>query len=476
MRLVMKFGGSSVASAERIRDVADLVKRSGKGHQVAVVCSAMGDVTDELLALCADASKGMEKPVEERLASLRETHLAALAAAVGDKEVRRKVQGMLNMTLSQLEKLARGSTVLGELTQRSKDAIVSCGERLSNPIVMGALMERGVDAVYLTGGEAGIMTDDRFGDATPLLEVTRFQVSEKLGPLLEGGKTPVVTGYIGATQSGDTTTLGRGGSDFTGTLIASAIDADEVWIWSDVDGLMTADPKIVPNARVLREISYEEAGEMAVFGAKALHPRTLEPVAEKGIPVRFRNTFKPEDPGTAVKKSPKLYAKNVVKGVALVREVAVITVRGASMVGKPGSAARIFDVMGRSGINVLMISQSVSESNISLVVARSSMEKGANALELALLGGGGYRNILAEGDVSAVAVVGGAMRSTKGVAATAFGAVSAKGINIKMIASGSSNQNLSLIVAERDAGDTVRAIHSAFHLERLNSRAAKATS
>ena len=470
MKVVMKFGGSSVASAERIKNVADRVKGNGKGHQVVVVCSAMGDVTDELLALCADASKGMEKPVEERLASIRETHLAALTATVSDKAVRRQVLGMLNATLSQLEKLARGSTVLGELTPRSKDAILACGERLSNPIVMGALIERGMDAVYMTGGEAGIMTDDRFGDATPLMEVTKFQVREKLGPLLAEGKTPVVTGYIGATQRGDITTLGRGGSDFTGTTIAAAIDADEVWIWSDVDGLMTADPRIVPDARVLREISYEEAGEMAVFGAKALHPRTLEPVAEKGIPVRFRNTFKPEDPGSLVKKNPRLYAKNVVKAVALVKEVAVITVAGASMVGKPGSAARIFEVMGRSGINVLMISQSVSESNISMVVARSSMEKGANALELALLGQGGYRHILTEDDVSAIAIVGGAMRTTMGVASTAFGAISAKRINIKMIASGSSNQNLSLIVAEKDARDTVRAIHSAFKLDKLNSR------
>ena len=470
MKVVMKFGGSSVASADRIKNVADRVKGSGKGHQVVVVCSAMGNVTDELLALCADASKGMEKPVEERLASIRETHVAALTAAVSDKGVRREVLGMLNVTLSQLEKLARGSTVLGELTPRSRDAVLACGERLSNPIVMGALLERGMDAVYLTGGEAGIMTDDRFGDATPLMEVTKFQVREKLAPLLAQGKTPVVTGYIGATQRGDTTTLGRGGSDFTGTIIAASIDAGEVWIWSDVDGLMTADPKIVPDARVLREISYEEAGEMAVFGAKALHPRTLEPVAEKGIPVRFRNTFKPQDPGSLVKKNPKLYSRSVVKAVALVREVAVITVTGASMVGKPGSAARIFDVMGRSGINVLMISQSVSESNISMVVARSSMEKGANALELALLGQGGYRHIHTEADVSAIAVVGGAMRTTKGVAATAFGAISAEGINIKMIASGSSNQNLSLIVAEKDARDTVRAIHSAFKLDKLNSQ------
>jgi aspartate kinase len=470
MRVVMKFGGTSVASAERIKNVAERVKESGEGHQVVVVCSAMDDVTDELLALCIDAAKGLEKPVEERLASLREMHLAALASTVKEKSVRRQVLSVLNATLSQLEKLARGSTVLGELTPRSKDAILSCGERLSNPIVWGALLERGMDSAYMTGGECGIMTDDRFGDATPLMEVTSYQVKDKLSPLLAAGKTPVVTGYIGMTQSGDTTTLGRGGSDFTATIIASAIDADEVWIWSDVDGLMTADPRIVPNARVLREISYEEAGEMAVFGAKAIHPRTLEPVAEKGIQVRFRNTFNPGDQGTVVKRNPKLYSRHLVKAVALVKETAVLTVTGASMVGKPGSAGRIFDVMGRSGINVLMISQSVSESNISMVVSRASMEKGANALELALLGQGSFRKILAESDVSAIAVVGGGMRTIKGVAVTVFTAVAAKGINVRMIASGSSEQNLSLIVAEKDAKETVRAIHSAFHLDKLKPR------
>jgi aspartate kinase len=470
LKLVMKFGGSSVASADRINNVADAVKKSGKGHSVVVVCSAMGDITDELLALCADAAKGLEKPVEEKLASIREAHLAALAATVKEAAVRRQVLQTINVTLSQLEKLARGSTVLGEVTSRSRDAILSCGERLSNPLVAGALQERGIDSVYMTGGDCGILTDDRFGDATPLLEMSRFQVREKLTPLLAQRKCPVVTGYIGTTQRGDTTTLGRGGSDFTATIIASAIDADEVWIWSDVDGLMTADPRIVSNARVLREITYGEAGEMAVFGAKALHPRTLEPVAEKGIPVRFRNTFNPSDHGTVVKQSSKMYSKHPVKAVALVRDVAVITVSGASMVGKPGSAARIFEVMGRSGINVLMISQSVSESNISMVVSRAAMEKGANALEMALLGqSGGFKHILTEDDVSAVAVVGGGMRGTRGIASTVFSAIAAKGINVRMIASGSSEQNLSLVVHEDDSRETVRAIHSAFHLEKLNS-------
>jgi aspartate kinase len=252
-------------------------------------------------------------------------------------------------------------------------------------------------------------------------------------------------------------------------VIASSIGADEVWIWSDVDGLMTADPKTVPDARVLSEVSYAEAGEMAVFGAKALHPRTLEPVAEKGIPVRFRNTFKPDHPGTVVRRDPKAYAKNIVKSVALVKGVAIITLTGASMVGRPGSAARIFDVVAKSGTNILMISQSVSESNISMVVNRSTMHRAVNALELMMLGPGGLKQVNYEDDVSAVAVVGGGMRGAKGIAARVFGAVAASGINVRMIAQGSSEQNISFVVHEGDAKDAVRAVHRAFHLEKLNS-------
>jgi aspartate kinase len=407
--------------------------------------------------------------VETRLAAIRESHLAALKEAVRSPEVAAKVRRKLAETLAQLGQLARGSTILRELTPRSRDGILSSGERLSNPIVWGALLDQGIDSVYLTGGECGIMTDDNFGDAAPLMEVTGYQVKENLGRVMAEGKTPVVTGYIGATQGGETTTFGRGGSDLTATVIASSIGADEVWIWSDVDGLMTADPKTVPEARVLGEVSYAEAGEMAVFGAKALHPRTLEPVAEKGIPVRFRNTFKPDYPGTVVRRDPKAYAKNIVKSVALVKGVAIITLTGASMVGRPGSAARIFEVVAKSGANILMISQSVSESNISMVVNRSTMQRAVNALEMMMLGPGGLKQVNYEDDVSAVAVVGGGMRGAKGIAAKVFGAVAAAGINVRMIAQGSSEQNISFVVHEGDAKDAVRAIHRAFHLEKLNS-------
>jgi aspartate kinase len=467
LRLVFKFGGTSIRDGNRIRHVAKLVE-SYRKDQLVVVCSALDGVTDELLLLCEDAKRGAEKAVEDRLRKLKGSHQRVLHETLRGPNARRRAMQLIAPTLEQLERTARGATTLRELTPRSRDMLLSIGERLSTPIVARAITERGMMADYLTGGEAGIVTDDNFGDAMPLIETTKLQIQQALAPILESGKIPVVTGYIGLTQTGDLTTLGRGGSDFTATLIASALDADEVWIWSDVDGLMTADPTIVKDARVLKQISYAEAGEMAVFGAKALHPRTLEPVAELGVPVRFRNTFNPKNTGTLVTSKANVSSRRVVKSVALIGDVAIITVSGASMVGKPGSAAKIFDVAAKAGANILMISQSVSESNISMVVKRSTAQKAANALEIALLGEGGLRQVLSEEDVSAIAVIGGGMRGTPGIAAKVFGAVSARRINVRMIAQGSSEQNISFCVAQKDGEETVRVIHSVFGLGRTD--------
>ncbi|MBI2649425.1 MAG: aspartate kinase [Thaumarchaeota archaeon] len=461
--LVFKFGGTSVKDGKRVRHVAKLVEANRKKHLV-VVCSALDGVTDELIHLSEDASKGAERVVEERLRKLRISHEKVLRDALRKEQSRRRVARLLSPTLNQLERTARGAATLRELTPRSKDLILSSGERLSAPIVAGALSEVGLKADYLTGGEAGVITDDNFGDAMPLVETSKLQIRQTLDPMVESGTIPVVAGYIGLTQAGDLTTLGRGGSDFTATLIASALMADEVWIWSDVDGLMTADPRIVKHARLLKQVSYAEAGEMAVFGAKALHPRTLEPVAELGIPVRFRNTFNPRNEGTVVSAKTNVDSRRVVKSVALIGDVAIITVSGASMVGKPGSAARIFDVVAKSGSNILMISQSVSESNIGMVVKRATAQKAVNALEIALLGEGGLKQVLLEDDVSAIAVIGGGMRGTPGIAAKVFGAVSSRGINVRMIAQGSSEQNISFCVDQKDGKQTVALIHSVFEL------------
>jgi aspartate kinase len=469
MRVVLKFGGTSLADGKRIRRVAGLVaKVAGGANEVVVVCSAVDDLTDELIALTQLAREGSEAAVEARLVTVRGLHLKALDEAVRSPEVRRKARRQLEETLNRLDKLARGSTVLREVTPRSRDSILSCGERLSSQIVAASLRDRGLKAVYMTGGDAGIMTDDAFGDAAPLMEVTAFQVRENVAPRLEAGEVPVVTGFLGVTQTGETTTIGRGGSDFTASLIAAAIGADEVWIWSDVDGLMTADPRIVKDARVLSEVSYSVAGEMAVFGAKALHPRTLEPVSQKRIPLRFKNTFRPDHPGTVVKENPRAYPGRVVKSVALLKDVAIITLTGASMVGKPGSAATIFDTVARSGTNVMMISQNVSESNISMVVARSAVLRTVNALELAMLGEAGLlRSVDYEDDVSAVAVIGDGMRGAKGISARVFGALARQGINVRMVAQGSSDQTFSFVVQERDGRAAVRTVHRAFSLDEM---------
>jgi aspartate kinase len=471
LRIVLKFGGTSLADGKRIFRVARLVSKIAPGNSIVVVCSAMDDLTDELIALAQEAREGSETAVERRLASIRGRHLRALEESIRSPEVRRKVRHRLIETLNKLDKLARGSTVLREVTPRSKDSILSCGEELSSQIVAASLEDMGLKAVYLSGGDAGILTDDGFGDAAPLMEVTAYQLRENLLPHLESGDVPVVAGFVGLTQNGETTTIGRGGSDFTASMIAGAIAADEVWIWSDVDGLMTADPKIVREARVLPEVSYAEAGEMAVFGAKALHPRTLEPVSEKKIPVRFKNTFRPDQAGTVVKDNPRKDPGSAVRSVAIIKDVAIITLTSASMVGKPGSAARIFDLVAKSGANVLMISQSVSESNISMVVGRGAAHRTVNALELAMLGETGMlRQVTLEDDVCAVAVIGDGMREVKGISAKVFGSLAEAGINVRMVTQGSSEQSISFVVKERDGLDAVRTVHKAFSLDRIGAR------
>ena len=277
----------------------------------------------------------------------------------------------------------------------------------------------------------------------------------------------MVTGYIAATQDGVVTTLGRGGSDYTATLLGAALAADEVWIWTDVDGLMTADPKIIPSAKVLPELSYQEAAEMAIFGAKAMHPRALEPIMKENIPARIRNVFNPENPGTLISNEQTAKRADVVKAIALIKDVAMINVSGAGMVGAPGSYARIFEVLGKNNINVMMISTAVSEANISLVIRRSLLGRALSTLEIALLGRGLVSDVTSEDDVCVIAVMGANMKGTLGVASKIFTIVANKKINIRMIAQGSSELNISFVVKEKDGEAAVRAIHQEFKLGKI---------
>jgi len=461
----MKFGGTSVGSGEHIRHVASLISNYlGKGYQIVVVVSALKEVTDTLIEASEEARSGKREQAHKLLQMITEKHVAAVGNAIKSKPIREEVEQTLKTTLDELEKVLTGIIYLGELTPKSKDYVLSFGERMSTLIVWGALRDLGLNVQYFTGKDAGIITDSNFGEARPLIKVTAHQVKQKIEPLLEKGIIPVVTGYIAATQDGEITTLGRGGSDYTATIIAAALQADEVWVWTDVDGLMTSDPKIVPSAKVIPELSFQEAIEMAIFGAKAMHPRALEPAMEKEIPVRILNTFNPQNPGTLIVKEQKIKPKDVVKGITLIKNLALVNVSGAGMVGTPGTAAKVFDMLGKNNINVLMISQSASEANISFILQREVLERAVSTLEIALLGSGLIREVTAEDDVCVVAVVGAGMKGTPGVAARMFGAVARRGVNVRMIAQGSSELNISFVVKETDGEKAVRAIHEEFKL------------
>ena len=464
-KIVMKFGGTSVATGKNIRHVAELIANNrSEDCVVVVVVSALEDVTNQLIQAAEEAKKGNREYIRKFKQEILERHLATAKEAIKDRQLEDETAQVLVSRADELEQVLKGIVYVNELSPKSMDTVLSFGEKLSAPIVSGALKDLGLKSEHLTGGEVGIVTDSNFGEAGLLMNFTKYQVKKNLEPLLKKGTVPVVTGFIAATQNGETTTLGRGGSDYTATIMGAALAADEVWIWTDVNGLMTSDPKIVSSAKTIHELSFQEATELTIFGAKAMHPRALEPARKEGIPVRIRNVFNPENPGTLITKEQKIKQKDGVKAVTLVKNVAVITVSGAGMVGAPGTAAKVFEVLGKENINILMISQSVSESNISLVIQRNLLERAVNTLEIALLGRDFIREIMSEDDVCVVAVLGAGMKGMPGVASRIFSAVARKGINVRMIAQGSSELNVSFVVKENDGEETVQAIHKEFKL------------
>ncbi|MGA2681324.1 MAG: aspartate kinase [Candidatus Bathyarchaeia archaeon] len=469
MKVVMKFGGSSVATGENIRHVSSIIKQNAKNNcRIAVVVSALAGVTNGLIEVAEQAKRSNEKQIQAFTTELSEKHLMAIKSAISSEAIQKEVTQITEKTIAELEKVLTGICYVGELTPKSKDYVLSFGERLSAPIVWGAIKDRKLETQCFTGKEAGIVTDSNFGEADPLMNFTTHLIRERLSPLLEKGVVPVVTGYIAADQNGVVTTVGRGGSDYTATILGVALGADEVWIWTDVDGIMTTDPKIVPAAKMLPQLSYQEAAEMAIFGAKAMHPRALEPVIKENVPVRIRSVFHPENQGTLITEEPDANAKQVVKAVAMIREVAMLNVSGAGMVGAPGSYAKVFDVLGKNNINVMMISTAASEANISMVIRRGVLGRAISSLEIALLDRGGLvSDISSEDDVAVIAVVGANMKGTLGVASKIFTTVARKGINIRMIAQGSSELNISFVVKEKDGKEVVRAIHEAFNLDKI---------
>lgn len=466
MRLVMKFGGTSVGDGQRILNVARLVcNYATQGHAIVVASSAMSGVTDTLIKSARRAAEGDANTFVTAHDSLTQQHLAAVERAVSDESMRAILRQQIQERLDEFANLCRSIHILGELTPRALDMVGSLGERLLVPILAEALRENGAQAQAIESTEL-IVTDDNFTQASPLMDATRLKSRALLMPILQAGGIPVVTGFIGATRQGIITTLGRGGSDYTGTILGNAIDADEVWIWTDVNGVMTADPRIVPNAQTIPEISYGEAAELSYFGAKVIHPKTISPAAERDIPIRILNTFEPGHPGTRIVRTPKTNGRTA-KAITAIRGLGLVTVEGRGMQGVPGVAGRVFATVAREGISVLMISQSSSEQNICFIIEANAVERALSALdhefELDRLRGNIDR-VWAQEHIVIVAIVGAGMKGTPGIAANVFGALGDKNLNVISIAQGSSEFNLSLVVDEHDANDAMHAIHDRFNL------------
>src|SRR5690348_9146616 len=459
----MKFGGSSLANASRIKNVARIIQRFSQQNKIVAVASAMNETTDQLLEIGELAAKGDKIRPKKILARIQKFHVKT-AQATSSPRMRKELLDRISRLSDDLEKTVDGISHLRELTPRSRDYLLSFGERLTVPILAAEIRSLGLKARELTGAEAGITSDDRFGEAKPLTEVSYHQVRRRLDPLLTKNEIPVVTGFIAATVNGSITTLGRGGSDYTASLLGAALNADEIWIWTDVDGLMTADPRIVREAKVLPTVSFGEALELSYFGAKMMHPRAMQPAAQRKIPVRIRNSSKPTLEGTLVSSGETSNGDRVVKAVSIIRRVGIVTVSGTGMIGSPGAAAKVFMTLGSSNVNVMMISQGSSEATISCVVARKDMDTSVRTLQLALLGQGLVDKVVAEKDACIIAVVGSGMKGTPGVAARIFGAVARKRVNVRMVAQGSSEYNVSFVVSEDQGPDAVRAIHEEFQL------------
>ncbi|MBP2030081.1 aspartate kinase [Methanohalophilus levihalophilus] len=458
----MKFGGTSIADGKKIRHVASLLNDYKKeGHEVVAVTSALGGVTDGLLENAMEASrKGKVPQIKEFMANLAKKHYDAVEEAIDDSTAADEAIEQIDARIDELEKALIGICYLGELTPRSIDYISSYGERLAAPIISGAIRSLGTKSKAFTGGEAGIVTNSNYGKASPL-EKTYENVAKTLGEIIED-HIPVVTGFIAESEEGIITTLGRSGSDYTASIIGAAVKADEIWLWKEVHGVMTSDPRIVPDARPIMQISYIEAMELSYFGAKVLHPRTIVPAIKHGIPVRVKNTFEPDFGGTLI-VADQTRSEDVVKAVTLIRNVAAINISGAGMVGAIGTAARVFSALADAGVNIIMISQSSSEANMSFVVDDAHLDIAVKALQPELEKNS-IADVVCDSNICVVAVVGAGMDGIPGVAGRVFGVLGREKINVIMISQGSSQHNISFVVSSDQAEDAVRVLNREFEL------------
>jgi len=461
--LVMKFGGTSVGTPDAMSQAAQIVVVARRDWpRLVVVASALAGVTNLLLDSASQAAQGGLGSLYPAEGQLRERHYAIADALISDAARRVQVKQDIDHLIGNFLSLCQAIAVLGETTPRALDAVAGLGERMSVRLLAAALESRGVAAQFVEATQL-IVTDTHFQAAHPDFNVTTRQTRQVLDPILAQGRVAVVTGFIAANAEGVITTLGRGGSDYSAAILGAVLPSDEVWIWSDVDGVMSADPRLVPQARTIPQLTYREISELAYFGAKVVHPKTIRPVIEAGIGLLICNTFNPQHPGTRLIADDAAHDNGKVKAVTAIHGQRLITLEGRGMLGVPGVAARAFAAVASTGTSVPLISQASSEQSICFAVPADVAGQVVATLEKVFVQELADRDIdrvWSTGNISIITAVGAGMIHTPGIAGRVFSALGQAAVNVIAIAQGSSEVSISMVVEASDAEMAVKAIHA----------------
>jgi aspartokinase/homoserine dehydrogenase 1 len=459
---VLKFGGTSVANAENMNKVNSIVQsrlQSAPHGKTIVVVSALGGVTDVLLQSGGMAAAGDES-YKELLQKVEQRHLEAVKALIPVTQ-QSSVLSWVKQRCNEIEDICNGVFLLGELSARTKDRIVSFGELLSSKIIAARLNAQGVENTWVDSREI-IRTDSHYGSAAVDFSITNSLCNDFF--TVSASRLFIVPGFVASDGKGNTTTLGRGGSDYTAAIIAGAVNADTLEIWTDVSGMMTADPRLVPNARILPNISYQEAMELSHFGAKVIYPPTIQPVMSKNIPVWIKNTFAPEDHGTLIENDVHKNGNNI-RGISSINKIALLSLEGSGMVGIPGFSRRLFEALSNDLINVILITQGSSEHSICVGIDETLADKAKLAVDKTFayeIETGRVEPLRVEKGLAIVALVGDNMKSHPGISGKMFGAIGRNGVNVRAIAQGSSERNISAVISAADVKKAINVLHEDF--------------
>jgi aspartokinase/homoserine dehydrogenase 1 len=460
---VLKFGGSSVANAERIKNIVSIVKpRLDAGEKLTIVFSAFGGITDLLIEMSELASHGKDKYIA-LFHQFKDKH-AEVAKSLLSPAAYNQVSVTLDENHDTLKDLLKGIFLVREVSPRTLDYVISFGERNANYIIAEAMSENGINAAYLDARKI-IKTNKDFGAAKVNFKLTDETIQQYYQE--HNDKVQIVTGFIGSDVGGLTTTLGRGGSDYTAAILAGALHAEVLEIWTDVDGVLTCDPRKVKKAFTIPRLSYVEAMEMSHFGAKVIYPPTIQPALRKGIPIYIRNTFNPAFEGTLIHKEHDPSFKSTIKGISSLGNLSLIRLQGSGMMGVPGVSARLFSALGKEKINVILITQASSEHSISIAITDKETKKAILAITEEFekeIEDGLIDQVKAESDLCVVAIIGEQMKNVPGVAGRLFEGLGKNGINIVAIAQGSSELNISFVINKQDESKALNAIHDSFFL------------